>query len=151
MSGVSPSTESPPLNQPTGLELVKVLLLHKRGHSRGVSFRWRLSGADRHQEFTKILCRSYKQTASGLVIGERALKDILTQYIEALLIAAQSRNMSQGVKIYEMALDQLRAADSDSAVLEVLSRLKAALGGMETHGFFPADEYRVVEKIRALP
>jgi hypothetical protein len=85
------------------------------------------------------------------VIGEGALKDILIQYIEALLIAAQSRKTSQGVKIYEMALDQLRAADSDSTVLDVLSRLKAALQGIETHGFFPADEYRIVEKIQALP
>ena len=73
------------------------------------------------------------------------------QDVEELLIAARSRKTSQGVKIYEIALDQLRAADSDSAVLDVLSRLKAALQGIETHGFFPANEYRIVEKIQALP
>jgi hypothetical protein len=78
------------------------------------------------------------------------LKDILIQFIEALLIAAQSRKTSQGVKIYEMALDQLRAANSDSAVLDVLSRHKAALQGIETRVFFLADEYRIVGKIRAL-
>jgi hypothetical protein len=85
------------------------------------------------------------------VKGESALKDVLIQHIEALLIAARNRQTSQGVKIYEMALDQLRAAESDSAVMDVLLRLKAALQGIETLGFFPADEYRIVEKIQALP
>ncbi len=78
------------------------------------------------------------------------MKNILIQYIEALLIAAQERKTTKGVKIYEMALEQLRAAESDSAVMDVLLRLKAALQGIETHGFFPADEYRIVEKIQAL-
>lgn len=79
------------------------------------------------------------------------MKEILIQHIEALLIAAQKRKTTQGVKIYEMALDQLRTAVSDDAVMDVFLRLKAALQGIETHGFFPADEYRIVKKIQALP
>lgn len=79
------------------------------------------------------------------------MKNMLIKYVEALLIAAQKRKTSQGVKIYEMALEQLRIADSESSVMDVLSRLKAALQGIETHGFFPPDEYSIVEKIKDLP
>ena len=79
------------------------------------------------------------------------MKTLLIGYIEALLFAANNRNTSQGVKIYELALDQLESADSDKAVLEILSRLKESLIGMDTHGYFPPSEYDLVKKILSLP
>lgn len=78
------------------------------------------------------------------------MKNILVQHVESLLTAAKNRKTSQGVKIYELALEQLRKAKTDSEVTDVLSRLKEALQGIETHGFFTVDEHRIVEKIQAL-
>jgi hypothetical protein len=79
------------------------------------------------------------------------MKKLIIEYVQVLLLSAKRRKSFQGVKVYEMAIDQLQVADSDIAVLEILSRLKAALIGIETHGFFPPDEYEVVKKVLALP
>lgn len=78
------------------------------------------------------------------------MKNLIIDYVSALLFAAKDRKTSQGVKIYEMALDQLKAANTDADVLEILSRLKAALVGIETHGVFTPVEYDIVKKILAL-
>lgn len=78
------------------------------------------------------------------------MKNLIIDYVRALLAAAKNRKTSQGVKIYEMALDQLKAANTDADVLEILSRLKAALTGIETHGVFPPVEYDIVKKILSL-
>ena len=78
------------------------------------------------------------------------MKNTVMECVEALLDAAKQRNTSQGVKIYEIALNQLQAADSDSSVQEILSRLKETLKGIDSHGYYPPKEYELVKKILSL-
>lgn len=72
-------------------------------------------------------------------------------HIQTLLVSAQNRKTNQGIKIYKLALEQLNMAESDGEVLDVLSRLKAALKGIESHGFFTFNESKVVAEIQTLP
>jgi hypothetical protein len=79
------------------------------------------------------------------------MKNLVIDYVNALLKGARSRKTSQGVRVYEVIIDQLKAANTDQDVLDILARLKAVLIGIDTHGFFPPSEYDVVKKILSLP
>jgi hypothetical protein len=75
------------------------------------------------------------------------MKMELIEALEFLQASAQQRGTKQGLKIYELAIDQLNSAASAPEVSEIHSRLKGALMGIETHGSYTSAEYEVVRKI----
>lgn len=77
-------------------------------------------------------------------------KNELLKSVRYLLDSARSRGTSQGVKVYEIALDQILNAESESDFNDILHRLNKALAGIEAHGGFTNAEYLVVRDIRVL-
>lgn len=77
-------------------------------------------------------------------------QDQLMDSINQLLTSAKSRNTNQGVKLYEAALEKIKAASSDDEVEIYLEKMKHALIGIEAHGFFTSEEFEVVKVIRAM-
>ena len=77
-------------------------------------------------------------------------KDTLLAYIAKLLELAKARDTKQGVKVYEGALKKIGDASSQDEVDDFFEKLKHALIGIEAHGHFTNEEFKVVKAIRAL-
>ena len=77
-------------------------------------------------------------------------KDILFSYASRLLELASARGTNQGVVVYAAMLEKLRNASSQDEVNDCARALKRALNGIEAHGHFDQEEYRIVKAVREL-
>ena len=77
-------------------------------------------------------------------------KKLLCEKVARLLDLAKSRNTKQGFIVYEGVLKKLDNLSSESEVDELLNKFKKALSGIEAHGYFTSEEFKVVEEIRSL-
>jgi hypothetical protein len=75
------------------------------------------------------------------------VKEKLIDEVEALRNLVIQRTSKQGLKIYEIALAQLRNAQSAGELKDIHGRLKDALMGIDTHGSFTQGEYEIVKRI----
>lgn len=75
------------------------------------------------------------------------MDDKLVDELEALCGLTKQRVSTQGLKIYKIALAQLRDAQSIDEVRGVHSRLKEALIGIDSHGLFTPVEHQIVKRI----
>lgn len=77
-------------------------------------------------------------------------KDTLVSHTNRLLQLASIRGTNQGVKVYETMLERLRNAATQEEVDDCADRLKHALAGIEAHGHFTQEEFKIVEAVREL-
>jgi hypothetical protein len=70
--------------------------------------------------------------------------------LSLLIRLAEERKTTQGNVVFTKALEQLRAAGSESEVLEVLGKVNHACSGIEAHGSLTASEYASVSRLREL-
>lgn len=83
--------------------------------------------------------------------GHKAMinKQQLAHQIQALLDSAIHRHTSQGIKVYEEGLKKLNTISSQNELHNLLIRVNKALSGIEAHGYFTDDEFKIVEELRA--
>lgn len=77
-------------------------------------------------------------------------KSILLESVRCLLNSARSRGALQGVKVYEIAINEIEHANSEKELDDIWHRVNLALAGMEAYGEFTDSEYKIVCKIREL-
>ena len=74
-------------------------------------------------------------------------KQNLIDNIETLLECAKKRNTTQGIMIYEDFIKKI-SNSSDDELDGINEAINTALSGIEAHGYFTDEEYRVVKYIR---
>lgn len=77
-------------------------------------------------------------------------RSTLFSHTSRLLQLASIRGTHQGVKVYETMLERLRNATTQEEVDYCADRLKHALVGIEAHGHFTEEEFKIVEAVREL-
>lgn len=76
-------------------------------------------------------------------------KSKIASAVQSLLSLAQDRGTDQGVRVYNGVLKLLDSATTDEEIRVVLEKLNRALIGIEAHGHFTDEEFRVVQFLRS--
>ena len=76
-------------------------------------------------------------------------KPKIVSAVQSLLSSAQDRDTDQGVFVYNKALELLAHASTDDEVRSILGKLNRSLAGIEAHGYFTDDEFRIIQNLRS--
>ena len=77
-------------------------------------------------------------------------KTKLLALVRKLQKSAQNRKTNQGVKIYQGALEKIEKASTQIEIDALARKLNHALAGIEAHGHFTSEEFKVVKCIRSI-
>ncbi len=75
-------------------------------------------------------------------------KTPLVAAVESLLASARDRNTEQGILVLESILQELDSTNSADGLAEIHAGLNRSLAGIEAHGHFTDEEYKLIQSLR---